>query len=302
MGCANFRPVFGDKEATLSGMERVVDSAADRGCDLVVFPEGALSSWSFCAACRDAGRPCRWHLDQAETSDGPAVRRMAERCRRHDLYTVFGFVERDAERPEVLYNAAAIVGPTGVLGTYRKMHLGDLPATTEGITFVPGTDLPLWPTRFGPIGVCICFDFWLNPEVPRLLALQGARLLVNPTACLSTTSRDEIVYGALVRGRENLSFVAVANLVGRPGDPNGDRFAGHSVITGPERPSFNRPLAEAGEGEELIVATLDLGELDRWADYYPWRAWRQGRLAGASRLIADQFAALADGADGDGVR
>jgi predicted amidohydrolase len=207
------------------------------------------------------------------------------------VYVIFGFIERDRDLPGVLYNAVAMVAPDGVLGTYRKVHLGALPATTEGLTFTPGDQLPVWPTRFGLIGISICFDFWFNPEVPRLLALKGARLLVNPTA--SASPPEHIVGSALTRSRENISFVAVANLVGTP-DPQGDCFVGSSVITGPSYPNFCEVFAVAGAGEEIIVAALDLGEEERWAGYFPWREWRAGRLAGASALVADEFAALRD--------
>jgi predicted amidohydrolase len=292
LGCVNFNPIQGDKDATLEKMESWIRQAAARQCDLVVFPECALTSWSNCEGCKAVSGPCRSHVDEvAETADGPAVRRIAALCRQLDVYVIFGFIERDTEKADTLYNSAAIVAPEGLLGTYHKMHLGGLPFTTEGLTFTCGQDLPVWPTRFGTIGVCICFDFWLNPEIPRLLALKGAQLIVNPTA--SGSSREEIVGGSLVRSRENVGFVAVANLVGSPGGPDELTFTGHSVITGPEYPRFSRILAEGQCDEELVIATVDLSESDRWAQFYPWRDWRRGRLAGASVLVADEFAALA---------
>jgi predicted amidohydrolase len=295
VGCVNFLPVYGDSVATLAKIETWVRAAAGRGCDLVVFPEGALTSWSNCDACRDAAGPCAWHRDEiAETVDGPSVQRVAALCAELDLYVIVGFIERDPEHASTLYNAVAVVAPEGVLGTYRKIHLGALPATTEGLTFAPGAELPVWPTRFGLVGIAICFDFWFNPEIPRLLALKGARLLVNPTASMSPP--DQIVGSTLTRTRENISFVAVANLVGSPGDPSGDHFSGHSIIAGPSYPDFVQVLAAATDDEELIVATVDLGEIDRWSGFFPWREWRAGRLAGASELIAAEFAALRDAA------
>jgi predicted amidohydrolase len=293
VACVSFCPVYSDKAATLDKMELWIKQAATRGCDLIVFPEGALTSWSNCGACQEASGPCRRHIDEvAEPADGPAVQSIARLCRELDVYVVFGFIERDADQADVLYNSVAVIAPEGAMGTYRKVHLGGLPFTTEGLTFTPGQQLPVWRTRFGTIGICICFDFWLNPEIPRLLALKGAQIIVNPTA--SGSSRDEIVGGSLVRSRENVSFVAVANLVGSPNGPKEDRFTGHSVITGPEYPQFSRILAEGGGcDEELVIATVDLSESQRWAQFYPWREWRRGRLAGASALIADEFAALA---------
>jgi predicted amidohydrolase len=296
VSCVSFEPVYGDKPATLERMAGWIASAAAEGADLVVFPEGALTSWTWCEGCHQAGGPCAWHVDEvAEPDDGPAVARVAELCAQHDLHVVFGFVERartDADKPPRLHNSAAVVGPDGLVGTYRKVHLGDLPATTEGLTFTPGDALPVFELPFGTIGVSICFDFWFNPEIPRIQALKGAELLINPTATMPITKPSEIVAGALVRGRENLAFVAVSNLVGQPGDPNGDRFCGHSVITGPAYPSTCGVIAEGPDEPGLVTATVDLADRDAWAGYFPWREWRAGRLGGASALVAEEFAAL----------
>lgn len=296
ISCVNFEPVFDDKAATLERMAGWIAAAAAEGSQLVVFPEGALSSWTWCEGCNQADGPCAWHLDEvAEPDDGPAVTRITELCAQHDLHVIFGFVER-ARTPEGapprLHNSAAVVGPGGLLGTYRKVHLGDRPATTEGLTYAPGDALPVFDLPFGRVGVSICFDFWFNPEIPRIQALKGAELLVNPTATMRHTTPEEIKAGTLIRGRENLAFVAVSNLVGRPGDPNGDTFCGRSLITGPKYPAMSGVIAEADDQPGVITATIDLGQRDDWAGYFPWREWRDTRLGGASALVAEEFAAL----------
>ena len=83
--------------------------------------------------------------------------------------------------------------------------------------FRPGNTLPVFPTRFGPIGVQICYDFWFNPELSRILALKGARLILN---CCGTFAgegkRDYMVQTTSVRAQENLVYTASANLVGGP--------------------------------------------------------------------------------------
>ena len=108
-----------------------------------------------------------YHHGLAETVPGPSTEHVAALARELDIYVVFGLAERDADDPECLYNAAAVVGPEGIQGTYRKLHLGSLPWVTEGITFEPGRTLPVFETRFGPVGVQICYDFWFNPELTR---------------------------------------------------------------------------------------------------------------------------------------
>ena len=240
---------------------------------------------------------------------GPSTEEILALARAHDLYVVFGLAERDRDDPGTLYNAAAVVGPEGVLGSYRKVHLGSLPWVTEGITFTPGTALPLFPTRFGPIGVQICYDFWFNPELTRILALKGARTIVCPVGSFVAPGRpDSMRSTALSRAQENLVYVAVSNSVGGPrqvatgysGEAlttsrRPDDYAGHSMITGPAFPRFGTLVAEAGDMEEMVVAPLSMTQLDRFETVFDYRSWREDRLASASQLIADEFASLAAG-------
>ena len=84
--------------------------------------------------------------------------------------------------------------------------------------FRPGTTLPVFPTRYGPIGVQICYDFWFNPELTRILALKGARLVVNCCATFQGEGkRDYMVHTTRTRAQENLIYTASANLLGGPG-------------------------------------------------------------------------------------
>ena len=257
--------------------------------------------------CGEAGGPCAKHLRIAETVPGPSTEAMAALAAEHDLYVVFGMPERDMDDPTVLYNAAAVVGPEGILGTYRKVHLGTLPWVTEGITYTPGTSLPVFQTRFGLVGVQICYDFWFNPELTRLLALKGCRLILNPVGSFSAPGRaDSMRTTALSRAQENLVYVAVSNVIGGPGamtDYSGDQltastrpshYAGHSMIAGPAFPRFGQMYTEAGEMEEIVCATLSLERLDRFESVFDYRDWRAGRLASASKLVADEFALLAE--------
>lgn len=309
VAAVNFSPVHRHAKATLEKMAAQVEEAAAQGADLVVFPEGALLGCQSCAACRELGTACGDCIASAETVPGPATDAMCQLARDRDLYIVFGMPERDAHVANRLYNAAAVIGPTGVLGTYRKVHLGEPPWVTEGITFAPGTSLPLFPTRFGPIGVQICYDFWFNPELTRILALKGARLVVCPVGSFDAPGRpDGMRASALARAQENLLHVVVSNSVGGPGEagkgysgrelteatrPN--YYAGHSMIVGPAFPRFGIVLAEAGASEEMIVATINLKQQERFEKVFDYRRWRKGRLASASRLVADEFVALASG-------
>ncbi|MFO0687266.1 MAG: carbon-nitrogen hydrolase family protein [Myxococcota bacterium] len=307
IAAVNFAPVYGEAKATVEKMAANIEEAAAQGADLVVFPEGALLGCHSCTACRVLGGPCDECVASAETVPGPASDAIARLARDHDLYVVFGLPERDAREPRRLYNAAAIVGPDGALGSYRKVHLGEPPWVTEGITYTPGTSLPLFPTRFGPIGLQICYDFWFNPELTRILALKGARLIVVPVGSFDAPGRpDGMRATALARAQENLLHVVVSNSVGGPGAtgqgysgralteaPRPSCYAGHSMIAGPAFPRFGVVLAEAGATEEMIVSTVNLKQQARFEAVFDYRRWRRGRLASASKLVADEFAALA---------
>lgn len=305
----NFTPVYGDTAATLDKMVENIAEAARQGADLIVFPEGALRGCGSCEDCRDAGGPCEQHLATAETVPGPSTEVLARLAREHDLYLVVGMPEKDGDDPTTLYNAAAVIGPDGVMGSYRKVHLGSLPWVTEGITYTPGTELPVFETRFGPMGVQICYDFWFNSELTRILALKGARTIAVPVGSFAAPDRDASMRAtALSRAQENLVYTVVSNSVGGPGvrttgysgralteELRPDMYVGHSMITGPSFPRFGHLYAEASSTEEVVLATLSNPRLDRFETVFDYRTWRRTNLASASELVAREFAALAGG-------
>lgn len=273
VGCVNFASVLGDKPATVEKMIGIIRDAARQGCDLVVFPELALTGWL-------PGEP--------EPVPGPSTEALAPVAAELDVHVIVGLEEQDPDDPDVVYNASAVIAPEGILGTYRKVHLG-IPLESR---FTPGDELPVWQTRLGPIGVLICYDFWSNPELARILALKGARLLVNTTGSkVAPAKRDYIVNTTVVRAQENLVYAATANRV--DAHDGGAPYAGHSCIAGPAFPAFNKVFAEAGDGEELVVASLNYAQLARWYDLFPWRAWRLGAQAHATELIAREYKAIA---------
>lgn len=287
VAAVNFDSVPGDTAATLAKIERYVRDAARQGAQLVVFPELALNAYGKCDECAAHHRPCEWHLERAEPVPGPSTETIARWCAELDVHVIVGMEESDPDDAGVLYNAAALVAPDGVVGTYRKLHLG-IPLETD--RFTPGDSLPVFQTALGPIGISICYDFYNNPELSRILALKGARILVNPTGSGDLPAkRDNICHTTLVRAQENLVYAVSANRVGTQG---GGRWAGSSVIGGPAFPGFGRVLARAGIDEELIVASLNFAQLDAWYDWLPWRDWRAGPQGPVSRLVAEEFGRL----------
>src|SRR5262249_33086539 len=148
----------------------------------------------------------------------------------------------------VIHNSANIVSPAGLVGTYRKLHLG-IPLETD--RFTPGDAIPVFDTDLGPIGISICYDFYQGPELSRILALKGSRLIVNPTGRGALPrAAEHLEQVTLVRAHENLVATASANRVGK-------HWAGGSVIAAPQFPGFPATLARAGAGEEVISAPVD---------------------------------------------
>ncbi len=305
VGVTNFTPVWGDPKETLNKIEANVVEAASQGINIVAFGEEALIGPTECDACRFDGHACEFHESLAQTVPGPATDHVVELAREHDIYVLFGLSERDSHDPKVLYNSVAVIGPEGLLGTYHKVHLGSVPWVTEGIVFKPGDSLPIFPTRYGPIGVQICYDFWFNPELTRILALKGARLVINCCATFAGEGkRDYMVNTTRTRAQENLIYTASSNLLGGPGNQDFSAghldearaadYLGHSTIAGPAFPRFQHIYAEAGDTEEIVSATLSFEKLHRWQSVFPWREWRTGRQLEQSKLIADEFAKLAE--------
>jgi predicted amidohydrolase len=269
----------------------VATEAADRGADLVVFPELAINTWGHCEPCAAAHAPCDWHLSEAEIADGPSAQRIAEAAASAGIHVIYGF-EETGDAPGVIHNSANLIGPEGLIGTYRKLHLG-IPLETD--RFTPGEELPVFDTALGPVGISICYDFYNNPELSRLLCLKGARLLVNPTGRSDLPhARENLTHATLVRAQENLVYAASSNRVGDT--HGGSTWAGGSVIGGPDFPGFGTALATAGAEEDLIVAELDFDKAARWHDWLPWTEWRMAEQRPVTELVQREFAALlADG-------
>lgn len=304
VGCVNFASVPRDKPATLAKIDARVAEAAARGCDLVIFPELALNSWGECHDCAAAHAPCAWHRSQAEPADGPSYRAIADMAAMHGVHVIYGFEETGDPGTDAIHNSANVVAPDRLVGTYRKLHLG-IPLETDH--FTPGDALPVFHTDLGPIGIQICYDFYMGPELSRVLAMKGARLLVNPTGRSALPrAREHLEQVTNVRAHENLIAAASANRVGTSPGPalrvDGDvggrvtEWAGGSVIAAAQFPGFPATLARAGTGEELVAAEIDFAAIGRWYDLLPWREWRSGPQRPITDLVAAEIAAWADGA------
>ena len=182
------------------------------------------------------------------------------------------------KRAEGLYhNTAAIIDADGrLLGKYRKMHIPDDPQFYEKFYFTPG-DLGFrtWDTRFGRIGVLICWDQWY-PEAARLTAMSGAQILFYPTAIGWLPAEKEehgeqqqSAWETIQRSHAiaNGVYVCAVNRVGHEEGPTGGlEFWGGSFVSDPG----GRLIAKGGTGEEVLTATLDLDKVDASRTHWPF--------------------------------
>lgn len=276
VACINFHTKWGDKDANLAKMKTFTMEAARQGNHMVIFPELALSGYECSEDAGEKRQSCRMHRELAEEIPGPSTERMWHMARELDVYIIFGMPEQDKDDPDVRYISAAVIGPEGILGAYRKLHLGHWPRFTESVCFSPGNAVPVWKTRYGIIGVQICYDFYFFPELSRIMALKGATLLINTSASAAGPGKPYfIVQQTGSRATENLVYAASANLVGKE---RTKRYYGHSVIAGPHTPRPAFVFAEGGENEEIVSATLSFPRLKAYHNMLDWKKDRQSLL------------------------
>jgi N-carbamoylputrescine amidase len=211
-------------------------------------------------------------FDLAEPIPGPSTEVMQLLARELEVVIIVPVFERQAAG--VYRNSAAIVDADGsLMGVYRKMHIPDDPLFYEKYYFTPGDNaeersagaggFKVWKTRYATIGVLICWDQWY-PEAARITSLLGAEVLFYPTAIgWHPSEKDEWGQAQVDAWRTaqrahaiaNGVYVASPNRVGHEDEPGTDgiTFFGHSFIADP----FGRLIAQAGEGEEILIAKCD---------------------------------------------
>ena len=241
---AQIDPKLGEKERNVDACLARMEEAAALGASVLVLPECALPGYMF-----DSGQEA---MPFAEEIPGPSTATLERECARLGLHVVCGLLERDGD---ALHNAAVLVGPDGLVGTYRKTHL---PYLGVDRFVVAGDELPVFETPLGRIGVEICYDLRF-PEVTRTLALRGADLVAHPTN-FPVAARVQTEVITLARAAENRIYLLTANRVGKE---RWGEFCGWSQIVDP----YGTRLAEAGEtGEALLTAEIDV-EKARDKDY-----------------------------------
>lgn len=224
-----------DAADNLAALDRVSDLAD--GADLVVLPE---------ASARDFGEPGTDLRPYAETLDGPYVSRLDELAGKHDVALLAGFFESSGDG--LPYNTLVLAQPEQRTA-YRKIHLYDSFGYRESDTIAAGPLAPVTARVDGAtLGLMTCYDLRF-PELARHLATAGADVLVVPAAWVAGP-RKVAHWQTLLRARaiENVCWVVAA---AQPGP----RYCGHSTVVAPT----GDVVVEAGDGEEILSVTLDLG-------------------------------------------
>lgn len=249
-----------------------IAAAAKEGAQLVVLQE--LHNTPYFCQIENVN-----NFDLAEPIPGPSTEFFGELARQHGIVLVISLFERRA--PGLYHNTAVVLEKDGTIaGKYRKMHIPDDPAYYEKFYFTPG-DMGFHPitTSVGKLGVQVCWDQWY-PEGARLMALQGADLLIYPTAIGYESSdtpgeqtRQREAWTTVQRGHAvaNGLPVITVNRVGHEADPSGQTkgitFWGSSFVAGPQ----GELLAQAStQDEEVVVVTLDLHRSECVRRWWPF--------------------------------
>lgn len=249
VACVQMEPHVGEKDANVAKTLSKITEAADRGAELVVLPELCNSGYVF------ESREEAFALAE-DAATGPTARAWSELAATRRLHIVAGMNERDQDG---LYNTSVVIGPSGLLGKFRKMHLWNL----ENLFFRKGDlGFPIFETPFGRVATMICYDGWF-PESYRLCALRGADLVCIPTNWVPMPDQppDKPAMANLLvmaAAHANGVFVAAAD---RVGVERGQAFEGQSLIVSPTGWPVAGPASR--DQEDILIAQLDLGQARR---------------------------------------
>ena len=259
-------------EDNMQRLSKGIADLAKQGAQLIVLQE-LHNSLYFCQM-EDVN-----NFDWAESIPGPSTQFYGQLAKQFGVVIVTSLFEKRA--PGLYHNTAVVIESDGTIaGKYRKMHIPDDPAYYEKFYFTPG-DLGFHPitTSVGKLGVLVCWDQWY-PEAARLMALQGAELLIYPTAIGYESSdtpdeqeRQREAWATVMRGHavaNGLPVVAV-NRVGLEPDPSGNtqgiRFWGSSFVAGPQGELLYRA---SNSDEENVIVPVDLQHSEQVRRWWPF--------------------------------
>lgn len=262
-----------DPKVNLAKALALAEKAAKKGAQIICTQEMFRSQYF----CQSENHSC-FGLAEA-IPGGPSTVAFRKLAKKHGVVVIASLFEKRASG--LYHNTAVIIDTDGsVLGVYRKMHIPDDPLFYEKFYFTPGdTGFRAWDTKFGRIGVCVCWDQWY-PEAARLTAMQGAEILFYPTA-IGWHPSEKSEYGTNQHGAwetiqrshavANGCYVAAVNRVGHEtiegvgGD--GLEFWGQSFVAG----TSGQILSKASvDQEEILLVPVELGKVDVTRTHWPF--------------------------------
>lgn len=243
-----FDPQVGieNKEKNLTMGLDLAQQAVSENANLIVMPELANTGYLF------TNRTEAFEHAE-EIPNGKTIQAWSKFAQEHSIYLVAGIAEREGNK---LFDSSVLIGPNGLIGKYRKAHLWNL----EKLWFSPGnTGFPVFETPIGRIGLLICWDIWF-PEVPRILAQQGADIICSvnnwvwtPPPLFDESGKCMASYLTMAASHVNNVYIAASN---RVGIDRGEQFLGCSLITG----TNGWPIAGIADTqhETILYADIDL--------------------------------------------
>ena len=265
-------------------LEKAVDSiraAAKQGAQIICLPELFLTQY-FCQT-KDSD-----NFSLAEPLPGPTSTTLSNLAKELQVVLIVPLFEKRTQG--IYHNTAIVIDADGsIAGTYRKMHIPDDPCFFEKFYFTPGdTGFKSFSTRYGKVGVLICWDQWF-PEAARLTALSGAQFLFYPTAIGyqdedAKVSQQQISAWETIQKSHAISngvFLASVNRVGRE---NALTFWGKSFICNP----FGEVIGQAEDEPQILIAKCPLSEIESTRQNWPFlRDRRVDAYQGLSKLYLD---------------
>lgn len=250
-GFLQFEPKLGELDLNISNIEYLLNQAKD--ADLVVIPELANSGYNF--------ESKEQAIQLAQSADNsPYLNFLSNQAKKLNLHIVSGFHEIDNN---LLYNTSVLLGPSGIIGKYRKIHL----FMNEFDFFEKGNlGLPVYDIGICKVGMLICFD-WVFPEVWRILALKGADIICHPSNLVLPYAQQAVP----VHGMINKTFNITAN---RFGTERGVTFSGKSIISNPTGETL---AIAASKKDEVSIVEMNINHA------------RNKKITDRNHVINDRF-------------
>lgn len=262
------------KQAMIDKHVALIEQAADKGVNVCCLQEIFYGPY-FCAE-----QEMRWYETAEPIPDGPTIKLMQELAKQHKMVMVVPIYELDMTG--VYYNTAAVIDEQGYyLGKYRKHHIPHCqPGFWEKFYFKPGNGgYPVFNTRYGKIGVYICYDRHF-PEGARMLGLNGAEIVFNPSATVAGLSEYLWKLEQPAHAVANQYFVGAINRVGTEAPWNIGEFYGQSYLCNPR----GQIIAEGSrDSDEVVIADLDLDMIREVRN--TWQFFRDRRPESYDRVV-----------------